>query len=440
MAAMVKSDIEWLDEVPTEWGTTRLGNSVYMKGRIGWQGLRFDDFIDEGPYLVTGTDFEKGKIVWPRCYHISKSKYSEDPAIHLCSKDVLFTKDGTVGKVAYVDNLPGPATLNSHLLLLRPKTEELNSGYLFWVLQSSVFERYKNLVQHGSIMDSISQTDMSRFIIPLPPQEEQEAIVTHLDAKIGLNDRLIAMVEKQISVLERYRTSVVHKVVNRGLASSTRLKSSGVDWLGDIPISWRMNRLRYLCSIESGATPSKDVITFWDGKNPWVSSMEVKSHILKDTTLHISDEAINSCSTRLLPAGTLVMVVRSGILQHTIPVAILGKPMTINQDIKALLFDSSVMPNYFYYFIQGNNENLLKVLLKDKSTVDNINQEYLKSLLIPVPSLEEQKEIVDYLDSHTAAIDATLGTKRKQLDILKRRRQSLINEYVTGKRRVTEEA
>ena len=168
--------------------------------------------------------------------------------------------------------------------------------------------------------------------------------------------------------------------------------------------------------------------------------MEVKSDVLQDTSLHITQDAVNSCSTRLLPAGTLVLVVRSGILQHTVPVALLGKPMTINQDVKAIRFASKMLSKFFYYFVKGNNDSLLKALLKDKSTVDNINFEYLKSLPVQVPPISEQEEIVNYLDDRTAAIDAVLETKRKQLGVLKARRQSLIYEYVTGKRRVTLEA
>lgn len=217
------------------------------------------------------------------------------------------------------------------------------------------------------------------------------------------------------------------------------MKPSGIDWIGDIPKGWEINRLRYLVDMESGATPSKDNLEYWEGDIPWVSSMEVKSEFLEDTSLHISKAGVSGCSTHLLPGGTLVMVVRSGILQHTIPVALLGRPMTINQDIKALTFGSKAFSKYFLYFVKGNNQNLLKVLCKDKSTVDNINQEYLKSLLVPLPPLSEQKEIVAYLDARTAAIDAVLETKRKQTDVLKRRRQSLIYEYVTGRRRVRQE-
>ena len=209
------------------------------------------------------------------------------------------------------------------------------------------------------------------------------------------------------------------------------MKDSGVEWIGEVPEEWDMNRLRYLASMESGATPSKDNLSFWEGTLPWVSSMEVKQSVLTDTTFHISEEAVKSCSTRLLPEGTLVMVVRSGILQHSIPVALLGRPMAINQDIKAFAFGDSMLAKYFLYFVEGNNDNLLKALLKDKSTVDNINQEYLKSLLVSVPPIEEQAAIVSFLDSYCGSIDGAVSILEIQISILERYRASVIHEAVT---------
>ncbi len=113
--------------------------------------------------------------------------------------------------------------------------------------------------------------------------------------------------------------------------------------------------------------------------------------------------------------------------------------MTINQDIKALQFNCEMLSKYFLYLVKGNNDNLLKALIKDKSTVDNINFEYLLSLSVPVPSIDEQESIVSYLDRRCSVVDAVLETKRKQLEVLKKKRQSLIYEYVTGKRRVSKE-
>ena len=110
--------------------------------------------------------------------------------------------------------------------------------------------------------------------------------------------------------------------------------------------------------------------------------------------------------------------------------------MTINQDIKGMRFGKEMLAKYFLYFVIGNNDNLLKALMKDKSTVDNISYNYLESLLVPLPPKDEQQQITDYLDGKTAKIDAILDIKLKQLKILKKRRKSLIYEYATGKRRV----
>lgn len=322
--------------------------------------------------------------------------------------------------------------------VIRPMGHE--PGYLHYLCSSELFCNQVNKYAWGVSYPAISEGLMGGIKMPIPPSDEQKTIARFLDMKCATIDATTSILETQISTLERYRASVIHEAVTRGLDPTAPTKPSGVDWIGGVPKNWELNRMRYLASMESGATPSKDNLSFWEGTTPWVSSMEVKQSVLQDTSLHISKEAIESCSTRILPEGTLVMVVRSGILQHTIPVALLGKPMTINQDVKAFTFNDSMVAKYFYYFVKGNNDNLLKTLLKDKSTVDNINQEYLKSLLVPVPPIEEQLQIADYLDARTAAIDAVLDTKRKQLDVLKRRRQSLIYEYVTGKRRVNKEA
>ena len=209
------------------------------------------------------------------------------------------------------------------------------------------------------------------------------------------------------------------------------MRDSGVEWIGEIPEGWETRRLRYLASFESGATPSKDIDEYWAGDIPWISSMEVKEDVIYDTSLHISEEAMNSCSTRLLPAGTLVMVVRSGVLQHTIPVALTGAPMTVNQDIKAITFNDQMMAKYFFYFVRGCNDNLLKVLMKGKSTVDNLSVDYLIDLRIPMPPLDKQRQIVSYLDARCADIDAVSQKVRSEIDLLGEYRKSVIYEAVT---------
>src|SRR5258708_380739 len=94
------------------WPRTTIAESAYLRGRIGWQGLKASEFVEEGPYLVTGTDFSGGRINWADCYHVSESRYAEAEYIHLKNEDVLITKDGTIGKVALVNDCPEKAVLN----------------------------------------------------------------------------------------------------------------------------------------------------------------------------------------------------------------------------------------------------------------------------------------------------------------------------------------
>ena len=125
------SSVSCLKEIPQHWSFNKLGRICYMKGRIGWQGLKQSEFTDEGPHLITGMNFNNGKINWDEVYHISEDRYEEAPEIHLRENDVLITKDGTIGKLLYVDYLPDRASLNSHLLVLRPLNGEFIPRYLY---------------------------------------------------------------------------------------------------------------------------------------------------------------------------------------------------------------------------------------------------------------------------------------------------------------------
>lgn len=435
----------WQGATPFGWVLEPMRYCVALRQNGDW-GDEPDDDEEEGNYCLRAADFDYDTLGLKDKRSFAKRKYSAARfnKVKLRPGDLLVEKAGGGEKVpvgrAVLFHGQLDACFSNFLERIRVLPNVSPRFFFYWWTagyQSSAFVPYFN--QTTGIQNLNSNELLSRCSIALPPLEEQERISDAIDVQYSLMNKSVATLSEEVDVLGRYRASVIHKAVTKGLSPDAPMKPSGIDWIGEIPERWKISRLRYLAKMESGATPSKDNLEYWNGDIPWVSSIEVKSELLEDTSLHISETGVSSCSTRLLPTGTLVMVVRSGILQHTIPVALLGKPMTVNQDIKALTFGPEMLGKYFLYFVKGNNQNLLKVLCKDKSTVDNINQEYLKSLIIPLPSLGEQKKIIEYLDARTAAIDTVLETKRKQIDVLKRRRQSLIYEYVTGKRRVEKE-
>lgn len=210
---MKHSDIPWVGEIPESWDQIRTKHFSYMKGRIGWQGLTSDEFIEEGPFLVTGTDFDAGRVCWDRSYHISEKRYEEAPEIQLQEGDLLVTKDGTIGKLAYIDKLPGQASLNSHLLVMRPLQGKYINRFLYWVLSSSVFVEYYGLVSDGSTMSSLSQEKMGNFTFPVPDIDEQTAIADYLDKECCDLDDIISDLEKQLETMKEYKKSLIMECV-----------------------------------------------------------------------------------------------------------------------------------------------------------------------------------------------------------------------------------
>jgi len=210
---MKDSGVEWIGKIPEHWNVNKIRHIAFTKGRVGWQGLRSEEFIDEGPYLVTGTDFENGSISWEKCYHVAEWRYEQDHFIQLRNDDLLITKDGTIGKLAHINDLPGPATLNSHLLVIRPLKNDFKNRFLYWIFHSDSFTYYVNLEQTGTTFNGISEEKIDNFFIQLPQITEQKQISDYLDSQTKLIDSLITKTEQQIEKLQEFRQSLISAAV-----------------------------------------------------------------------------------------------------------------------------------------------------------------------------------------------------------------------------------
>ena len=163
-----------------------------MSGRISWQGLKQREFTDnpDDPFLITGINFKDGRIRWEEVYHIRMKRYNEDPEIQLRPGDVLITKDGTIGKLLFVDEIPHPhmASLNSHLLVLRPAAGRFVPKFLFYQLASPPFAQHIELHKSGTTFFGLTQAATGKYPIVLPPIYEQTAIaqaLTNMDAELS---------------------------------------------------------------------------------------------------------------------------------------------------------------------------------------------------------------------------------------------------------------
>jgi len=186
-----------------------------LNGRIGWQGLTSAEYKEEGPYLITGTDFKNGRIDWNTCVHITEERYEEAKQIQIRNGDLLITKDGTIGKVAIVSSLDGKASLNSGVLLIRPIKRDLYIiKFMYYVLLSQVFWMWFESTKTGnSTIIHLYQEKFKEFSYALPLLEEQKQIADYLDKKCSSIDKLISNKEKLIEKLTEYKKSLIYECV-----------------------------------------------------------------------------------------------------------------------------------------------------------------------------------------------------------------------------------
>lgn len=213
---MKNSGVEWIGDIPEHWKQCRLKNYFHLHGRIGWNGLRSDEFEESSyAYLVTGQDFKAKDIDWKKCYQIRKERYDEDPFIQLTEGDILVTKDGTIGKVAVVKNLNKPACLNSGIFVVKqyePKC--FDSGYVYWLLVSPLLKTFNDFLNlGGTTIIHLYQNVFERMPLVLPPLEEQQAIANHLDKICSEIDSLIRIKESKIDSLKEYKKSIIYEYV-----------------------------------------------------------------------------------------------------------------------------------------------------------------------------------------------------------------------------------
>jgi type I restriction enzyme S subunit len=167
-----------------------------LRARIGWQGLRAEEFTDYGPYLVTGTDFANGKIDWDTCYHVDEHRFKQDVGIQLREHDLLITKDGTIGKTAVVQDCPEKVTLNSGVFVVRAINGNIVSEYLYYVLNSRQFDLFMRNILTGSTIKHLNQEHFYKFAFEAPDVTRQSKIAEILSSVDEAIDKTCALIEK----------------------------------------------------------------------------------------------------------------------------------------------------------------------------------------------------------------------------------------------------
>lgn len=191
------------------WKLVNLSENFTLKARIGWHGLTTSEYLKSGDYvLVTGTDFKNGFIDWDNCVFVEKLRFDQDKNIQLKEKDVLVTKDGTIGKVAFINKLSIPTTLNSGVFVVRPK-KGFNNQFLYYILMSFHFDKFLEKITAGSTIVHLYQKDFMHFNFPVPSLSEQTRIATILS---DMDDE-VALLETKLYKAKQIKQGMMQKLL-----------------------------------------------------------------------------------------------------------------------------------------------------------------------------------------------------------------------------------
>lgn len=212
-ARMKDSGVEWLGEVPEHWKHSYLGFECSVKARLGWKGLKAEEYVDEG-YVFLATPNIKGEAIdFTNVDRITKERYDESPEIMLNEGDVLVTKDGsTTGTTNVVKELPEPATVNSSIAVLR-SFGQLDSLYLYYFFTSDFTQNVITRMRGGMGVPHLFQADLKKFDVLVPPLIEQRKIAKHVEFEASVIDVLLRKAESAIELMQERRTALISAAV-----------------------------------------------------------------------------------------------------------------------------------------------------------------------------------------------------------------------------------
>ncbi len=208
------STIEWVDRIPSHWKEVRFYKICYIRGRLGWKGLKAEEYVETGYPFLSAFNIINDKVVWEDLNFITKERYDESPEIKLSVGDLIIVKDGAgIGKCAVIDNLPlGESTVNSSLAVITPLSHII-SEYLYFYFLSKPFQEVIWQLKIGMGVPHLTQENMHDIVVTCPPIEEQQRICMHIKSKCSDIDSLISLKLSKIDSLREYKKSIIYEYV-----------------------------------------------------------------------------------------------------------------------------------------------------------------------------------------------------------------------------------
>lgn len=425
MIEMKDSGVDWIGEIPAHWEIKRL-KDVATSGSGTTPKSSNEKYYENGiyPWLITG-DVQNKEIVSNDIF-ITELAVSEVPNLKLFpSKTVLLAMygGGTIGNVGLMTY---PAYINQACCALIP-LKIIAEKYLFYYL----LNKQERIISTGigGTQINLSQNKIVAYPIAVPPIEEQRAIADYLDEKTAEIDKQVELLEQKQKAYQKLKTSLISQLVTRGLNKDVPLKDSGIDWIGEIPAHWEVKRIKAIfteCK-ELSTTGTEDLLSVSEYYGV-ARRLDVKEDDEYDTRAD-SLEGYKICKKNDLVINIMLAWKRGlGFSDFD----------GIVSPAYAVYRGKGIIPHYYHYLLR-TDRYIAEFKRNSKGIIDSrlrLYSDRFFAVKTIVPPIEEQQAIADYLDEKTAEIDEQISNIDKKINTYKRLKQSLIDEVVTGKRKI----
>ena len=433
VATLQNTNQDGLPTLPGGWGS---GNIAAVTSKItnGYVGPTRGLFVGSGVPYLQSLHIKANGIKFEPEYFVTEDWSRQHKKSVLAQGDVLVVQTGDIGQVALVPPLWTGANCHA-LIILAPNENVILGSYLSWVLNSSYGKDCLLSRQTGALHPHLNCSAVREIQVPIPPLTAQNAIASFLDRKTAAIDALIEKKQKLVELLAEKRAALINQAVTKGLDPNVPMKESGIPWIGDVPAHWDYSLLRLAAQLESGHTPSRNRPDYWVSSEcsiPWFSLADVwqlrdgRQRYLGETAEKVSPTGISNSSARVLPAGTVVLSRTASVgFSGIMPV-----PMATTQDFANWICGPRLTPDYLWWAFQAMRPEFDRLMMG--STHQTIYMPDLRQIKVPLPSIEEQARINNFLENKTSGWDSKQSALLRSIARLQEYRQALITAAVTG--------
>ena len=443
----IDSKVNWIGLVPNDWQRTRIKFGIRRSAAGVWGNDEKGNSDDVICFRIADFDYPHGELKLDNITLRNIEKNQLEGRL-LSYGDLLIEKSGggdatPVGRVVRV-NYEGKATCSNfiHSLTLNEKLDNNFMYYYFHFLYSNkvnlLFFNQTTGLQNLKVSDYLSQS------IYVPTIDEQKAIANYLGIQSAKIDNVIAAQEKRVELLQELKQSIITRAVTRGIDPDVKLKDSGVEWIGQIPEHWEVQKLRNISKTITDYVASG---SFADLRNNVQYLDEPDFALLVRTTdlskknkdvhpVYVSRESYNFLSNSNLYGGEIILRNIGASIGdvYMVPNGLYDK-MTLGPN--AILLRTRYIDKYYYYFFSSKYGRESLALLGQAAAQSKFNKTELRQMKVVLPPVYEQETIVRKIEQKILPVDKSISKARYQIDLLKEYKQSLITEVVTGKRKVS---